>query len=292
MFSKYLSPRNDAAFKRIFNEERNKDILIHFLNDILPLKSPIKKVSFLKTVQNAEIASLRESLIDTMCEDENGERFIVEMQVAHEKGFDKRSLYYAARAYLSQRGEEIPYKDLKNVYFLAITGFCPFPNKKDWFSHIGLADLKTHEHDIESIQLFFVQLPLFKKTKEDIKGMSIREKWAYFFKHADGTKEDELDEIVGEDIVIRKAYDELNRFSWSEQELLYYESVDMKICSNQAVLEAAEERGLEKGEKKKAIEIAKNLLKSGMSPEQVIEMTGLSKELIFSLESEKAHRSK
>ena len=284
MLSKYLSPRNDAAFKRIFNEERNKDILMHFLNDILPLKSAIKRISFLKTVQNAEIAALRESLIDTMCEDENGERFIVEMQVAHERGFDKRSLYYAARAYLSQRGKDVHYKDLKNVYFLAITGFCPFPNKRDWFSHIGLTDLKTHEHDIASIQLFFLQLPLFEKTKEDIKGMSIREKWAYFFKHADETREEELEEIVGKDLVIKKAYDELNRFSWSEQDLLYYESVDMKICSDLAALEAAEERGIEKGRKEEKLIIAMKLLARGMSIEEVSEMTELAIEEAQSLE--------
>ena len=32
---KYLNPRNDIAFKRIFGTEKNKDILKHFLNDII-----------------------------------------------------------------------------------------------------------------------------------------------------------------------------------------------------------------------------------------------------------------
>jgi len=31
--SKFLDPKNDVAFKRIFGSERNKNILIHFLND-------------------------------------------------------------------------------------------------------------------------------------------------------------------------------------------------------------------------------------------------------------------
>ena len=34
MLAKFLNPKNDLAFKRIFGSERNKDILIHFLNDI------------------------------------------------------------------------------------------------------------------------------------------------------------------------------------------------------------------------------------------------------------------
>ncbi|WP_350339691.1 PD-(D/E)XK nuclease family transposase [Candidatus Rhabdochlamydia sp. T3358] len=34
-FFRYLDPKNDIAFKKIFGSEKNKDILIHFLNDIL-----------------------------------------------------------------------------------------------------------------------------------------------------------------------------------------------------------------------------------------------------------------
>ena len=179
--SKFLNPRNDLAFKKIFGSEKNKDILIHFLNDILERSTPVKDVVFLKTIQDPEIAPLRVSIIDVMCEDENKNRFIIEMQLSHEKGFDRRALYYAARAYCSQRTKKKKFKDLKDVYFLAITDFAPFPKKETWLSRIGLKDLETNEHDIEAIQLFFMQLPLFKKTKKDLEKMGLREKWAYFF---------------------------------------------------------------------------------------------------------------
>lgn len=51
--------RNDYAFKRIFGTEKNKDILIHFLNDILDLTddNQIKDVSFLSPIQDPVIAS-------------------------------------------------------------------------------------------------------------------------------------------------------------------------------------------------------------------------------------------
>lgn len=51
MLSKFLDPKNDFAFRRIFGSERNKDILIHFLNDMITFKesSPIVDVTFLKT---------------------------------------------------------------------------------------------------------------------------------------------------------------------------------------------------------------------------------------------------
>jgi predicted transposase/invertase (TIGR01784 family) len=244
---KFLSPRNDLAFKRIFGTEKNKDILIHFLNDILTRSSPIEKVTFLKTIQDPEIAPLRVSIVDVMCEDSEKNLFVIEMQLSHEKGFDKRALYYASKAYCSQRTDQIPYCDLNDVYFLAITNFIPFPNKKHWLSHIGLTDLQTNEHDIPAIQLFFMQLPLFTKTERDLATMTIKEKWAYFFKYAHTVKEEDMAQIIGQDAIIQRAYDELNRFHWTREELRTYDSIEMKQAADLAVIAAAIDIGQEKG---------------------------------------------
>ena len=52
IMTKFLDPKNDLVFKRIFGTEKNKDILIHFLNDIFERHdNPIVDVTFLKTVQ-------------------------------------------------------------------------------------------------------------------------------------------------------------------------------------------------------------------------------------------------
>jgi predicted transposase/invertase (TIGR01784 family) len=100
-FSKYLDPKNDYAFKRIFGTEKNQDILVHFLNDMLSFsgKNQIQSVSFLKTAQDPEIAAKKQSLVDVLCKDETGRQYIVEMQVARTPGFEKRAQYYAAKAY-------------------------------------------------------------------------------------------------------------------------------------------------------------------------------------------------
>ncbi|HBG34830.1 MAG TPA: transposase, partial [Holosporales bacterium] len=59
MLTKFLDPKNDFAFKKIFGTEKNKDILIHFLNDMLTFKDRalIQDVTFLKTIQDPETAS-------------------------------------------------------------------------------------------------------------------------------------------------------------------------------------------------------------------------------------------
>ena len=104
MLGKFLDPKNDLAFRRIFGTERNKDILIHFLNDIFGRTTdPIEEVTFLKETQPPEIQSQRVSIVDILYEDTLHNRFIIEMQVAKEKGFAKRAQYYAAKTYIEQR---------------------------------------------------------------------------------------------------------------------------------------------------------------------------------------------
>ena len=112
--AKFLDPKNDFAFKRIFGTERNKDILVHFLNDMLTFRgnSKIIDVQFLKPSQDPDIVSRKQSIVDVLCIDEEGRQHIVEMQVARTKGFEKRAQYYAARAYAGQMQPGQDYEDL------------------------------------------------------------------------------------------------------------------------------------------------------------------------------------
>ncbi len=71
MSSKFLDPKNDVVFKKIFGSEKNKDILIHFLNDVILFagKRPIHSVTFLPTIQDTETVSQKTSIVDILCKD-------------------------------------------------------------------------------------------------------------------------------------------------------------------------------------------------------------------------------
>ena len=146
MLPKFLDPKNDFAFKRIFGSEKNKDILIHFLNDIFGrTMNPIEDVIFLKTAQDPEIAAQRSSIVGILCEDAENNKFIVEMQVDKEPGFEKRAQYYAANAYIQQREKGTDYKDLKQVTFLAIMSSTLFPQDERCLTHHHMLDTETYE---------------------------------------------------------------------------------------------------------------------------------------------------
>ena len=245
MLNKFLDPKNDVAFHKIFGNEKNTDILIHFLNDMLIFKAPIKEVQLLKTVQDPEIAIKKTSIVDIMCTDEIGNHYIVEMQVAKEKGFIKRAQYYAAKAYGSQLKIGDQYHQLKEVIFLAIADFIMFPDKKAYKSDHVILDRDSFEYDLKDFSFTFLELGKFNKTIDQLS--TIIERWAYFFKHADETSKEDLAKITGNETIIQRAYEELDRFNWNEDELNAYEDWIKKQMDYEATLEQKYDDGLAKG---------------------------------------------
>lgn len=299
MLTKFLDPKNDFAFKKIFGTEKNKDILIHFLNDMLAFKemTPIIDVTFLKTIQDPETAASKTSIVDILCKDEKDNRYIVEMQVAKEKGFEKRAQYYASKAYISQANAGGEYHDLKEVIFLAIAEFVMFPQKKHWKSDHVILDRESYEHDLKGFSFTFLELPKFQKS---INGLSnISEKWMYFFKHAEDTSDRDLEKLVEHAPIIERAYEELDRFHWNEQELLTYDQAEKYqgayIASMAQKYDEGLEKGLEKGRKEgreeglkkgrqeERTKLIKSLLLKGIDIDIIVEATNSSREEIKKL---------
>ena len=247
MLAKFLDPKNDVAFKKIFGTEKNKDILIHFLNDMITFKESgkIEKITFLKTVQDPEIAARKTSIVDILCNDEKGNQYIVEMQVAKEKGFEKRAQYYASKAYISQANSGGEYHNLKEVIFLAISDFVMFPNKKSYKSDHVILDKESLENDLKDFSFTFLELPKFNKKANEL--TNIVEKWMYFFKRATKTSDSDLQKIIGNDAIIERAYVELDRFSWNSEELLTYDQAEKYEGAYRASMDQKFDEGIEKG---------------------------------------------
>ena len=278
--TKFLDPKNDFAFKRIFGSEKNKDILIHFINDMLCFigDKKITQVQFLKPSQDPDILSKKQSILDVLCTDPSGRQYIVEMQVAKTAGFEQRAQYYAAKAYSNQLNAGENYNQLKEIIFVSITDFVMFPDKKNYKSDHVILDKITYDHDLKDFSFTFLELPKFNKTIDQLSNMI--EKWTYFFKHAEETTEADLKKIIGNDQIIERAYAALNRFSLSQNELFTYDAEEKRIRDEAAALEQAlsdaKTTGLTEGENLATHRIAKTMLQEGFSVEKISKMTGLS----------------
>lgn len=302
---KYLNPKNDIAFKKIFGSEKNKDILIHFLNDVLNKtgKAAIKTVTLLNPVQQPEVLYKKQSVVDVLCTDESGVQYIVEMQVSRVKGFEKRAQYYASKAYSSQMQEGGEYENLKEIIFLAIANYVMFPDKEGYKSDHIILDKNSYEHNLKDFYFTFIELPKFKKNIEELE--TYEEKWCYFFKHAH--EPENIEKLIADsDEVIKKAYRVLETHNWTDEELKAYEAVEKAtldaIARESYIIEEAQKEGFEKGIEKgiekgkaeglsegaqvKSLEIAKRLIIEGLETEFICKVTGLSAEQINLLRSQ------
>ncbi len=64
---KYINPFTDFGFKKLFGSEPNKDLLIDFLNQVLPVKHKVKDLSYARTEQLGNSETDRKAIFDLYC---------------------------------------------------------------------------------------------------------------------------------------------------------------------------------------------------------------------------------
>ena len=118
---RYIDPFTDFGFKLIFGSEPNKDLLIDFLNELLKGKKVIESLSYRKNERLGKTSKDRRVIFDLHCENEEGEKLVIELQKVKQKYFKDRSLYYATSLIQEQgvKGDNWDYR-LKPVYMIGI----------------------------------------------------------------------------------------------------------------------------------------------------------------------------
>lgn len=129
---KYINPFTDFGFKKLFGEEPNKDLLIDFLNELLKSKQKIKNLTYGKLEKLGDIVEERKAVYDLYCEDEEGKKFIVEIQKAKQDFFKDRTIFYSTFPIREQARKGSKWNfELKSVYTIGILDFCFDDEDKD-----------------------------------------------------------------------------------------------------------------------------------------------------------------
>ena len=178
---RYISLLTDFGFKRIFGTKPNKDLLIDFLNSLFNGEQVVKDVTFLNSEHVGDVHTDRKAIFDVYCENEHGEKFIVEMQNAYQTYFKDRSLYYATFPIReqAQKGEGWNYK-LKHVYVVALLNYDMSDPafSDDTINHdIGLLDKQTHRVFNDKLTFKYVEISKFNKRIEELK--TNYDKWLF-----------------------------------------------------------------------------------------------------------------
>ena len=284
---KFADPKSDIAFKKIFENESKKEILISFLNAVLDLKGEkeIKEVRILDPHQPPVIKDMKGTIVDVKVKDARGITFIVEMQVEASPFFDRRLLYYASHAYVSQIGAGEDYPRLNQVIFIGILDFEMFEGD-DYLTRHLILNTKTLKQEIKDMEFNFIELPKFDKKENDLK--TITDKWIYFLKNADNLKIIPKTLESTEEIV--EAFEIANRHEWTSGENAQYLRWELKLGEDKIKLEEAKkkgyEEGMEKGMEQGVKDTARKMLSENISIDNIIKCTGLTEECIKSLKNE------
>ncbi len=283
---RYINPFTDYGFKKLFGEELNKDLLLDFLNELLKEEQgEIKDLTYLKTEQLGTTDVDRKAIFDLYCENEKGEKFIVELQKTKQNFFKDRTVYYSTFPIREQAKRADWDYELKAVYTIAILDFV-FDSDKDEPNKlrydVKLTDTETNKVFYDKLTFIYLEMPKFNKTVDELETRF--EKWLYVLRNLN--KLDRIPEKLREQIFERVFETaEISKFTTEqvrsyEDSLKYYR--DLKNSLDTAKEEGKVE-GKTEGKTEGKIEIAIKALKKGLSIKDISELTGLTESEIKKL---------
>ena len=252
-----LDPKMDFVVKNIFGSEKNSKILISFLNATLKPKDLITSVEIKNTDLNKGYIEDKFSRLDVKATTSNEEIINIEIQLKNEYNMIKRSLYYWSKLYSEQLNEGEDYSILKRTICINILNFKYLKTRK-FHSAYRLKEIYSNEELTDVAEIHFIEIPKLEDGSDE-KDMLVP--WIEFLKDPESEKVRNLEMSIEE---IRQAKDELIKMSNDDTQRELYEMRAKTLKDKISALNEAERKGIQKGiqegEKKKAIEIAKSLL--------------------------------
>ena len=281
IMSRYLDPKADVVFKKIFGD--HPKLLISFLNALLPLPphSPIVTLTYLQSEQVPVIPEFKRTIADVKCTDAQGRVFIVEMQMNWTDNFKQRLLFGTSQAFVKQLGKGAEFKFLQPVYGLGIVAEIYEKTTSEWYHHYQLVKKgDTESNDIiEHLQLIFIELPKFPIQSSAEK--KLRLLWLRFLREVD-----EKTTTVSNDLLevpeIAQAVELAEESAYTPGELTLYESYWDQVSREKTLIMDKYAEGKAEGK----AEIAINMLKANKPFDEIILFTGLTQETIAKLKNE------
>lgn len=284
MKAKYINPFIDFGFKKIFGEEASKELLIDFLNALIPQAKKIINLTF----KNTEHLGLREAdryaIFDIYCENESNEKFIVELQKAKQNYFKERTIYYSTFP-IREQAEKGQWN-----YNLSAAE----PEKSEVVHTIKLKN-QHGKTFYDKLTYIYVEMPNFNKQEENLS--SRLDKWLFFIKNLEDFQS--IPSIFSDEI-FAKAFEKAELASFGQEEMDKYESslktyrdlfavIDSAFSEGkmegvvegrqeglQEGLQVGKQEGLQEGKR----DMAKLLKDNGAQVELIMLTTGFTKEEI------------
>ena len=312
--AKYLDPKADLTFKKVFGE--HPDLVISLLNALLPFttaKEYITSVQYLNPELVPENPLRKNSIVDVRCMDSRGRQFIVEMQMIWSPEFMQRVMFNSAKAYVRQLDRKEDFHLLEPVYSLNLVNDVFEKDVPEYYHYYRMVHEMHTDKVIDGLHLVFVELPKFCPHNMTEKRMQVL--WLRYLTEIEESTRNAPQELL-DNPDISKALTVVEESAYTDEQLLGYDKFwdiirTERTIFNSAVrrghekgyaegeakgiaqgiaqgmaqgIEKGIEKGLEKGraegEREKALAIARKMKERGLPLEDIRDLTGLTIEEI------------
>ena len=218
--AKYLDPKADVTFKKVFGEHKN--LVISLLNALLPLDEgkQVESIEYLPAELVPRTPIDKDTSVDVRCEETGGRKFIVEMQLNWRASFKHRVLLNASKAYVMQLPRGDKYESLQPVYSLNLVNDIFEPDMEEYYHYYRLVHYLHSDKVLEGLHLVFVELPKFKAKNLAEKKMQVL--WLRFLTEIGESTKTAPRELV-EDPHVNQALEILEESAYNEAEMYAYD---------------------------------------------------------------------
>ncbi len=302
MAGRYINPFTDFGFKKLFGTEVNKDLLIDFLNSLLHAEGKIESLTYLPTERLGGGHFERKAIFDVYCENDRGEKFIVEMQKAEQDYFKDRSIFYSTFPIQEQAPRGKWDFHLNAVYTVGLLDFvfAEDRHKNEVMHHeIKLMDTASKKVFYDKLTFIYLEMPKFHKSEDELE--TNFDRWMFLLTHMEVLdrcpkslqtrifqKAFEVAEIA--------CYTPTERREYEESLKIYRDLINVVNTASRKGQQKGEKRGLKKGleqglkkgleqgmkegkeiGRQEAIEkVARQAISQGLPTATIADLTGLS----------------
>ena len=278
---RYINPYTDYGFKLLFGTEPNKDITLELVNALLQGKEVIRSLTLLPPEQLGDTMEDRRSVFDVYCENEQGDKIIIEMQKADQQWFKDRSVYYSSFPIRSQGAKGRWRFGLKAVYTIGILDFVFDEDKddKEYYHHVvKLMDINKKEVFYDKLTYIYLEMPKFQKTEAELETMA--DKWLYALKNLPRLLERPA---ALQERIFKKFFNVAEIGNLSKDEYAKYFESEKIYCDNDGAIRTAEAKGRAEGQQKEKVETVHRLSQMGLTLEQIALGANLTTEEVTSI---------
>ena len=282
---RYINPYTDYGFKLLFGTEPNKDITLELVNALLQGKEVIRSLTLLPPEQLGDMKDKFAHMFKVYCENEKGEKVIIEIQKADQKWFKDRSVYYSSFPIRSQAIKGNWNYSLKAVYTIGILDFVFDEDKddKEYYHHVvKLMDINKKEVFYDKLTYIYLEMPKFQKTEAEL--VTMADKWLYALKNLPRLLERPA---ALQERIFKKFFNVAEIGNLSKDEYAKYFESEKIYYDNDGAIRTAEAKGRAEGraegQQKEKVETVHRLSQMGLTLEQIALGANLTIEEVTSI---------